>query len=45
MPVALYNQKPPQVQALQIVNDRAALQLIASFVGTGITTVAQFRQP
>lgn len=43
MPVALYNLKPPQVQAIQIVNDPAVLQLIASFVGTGITTAAQLR--
>lgn len=43
MPVALYNEKPAQVQAIQIVNDQATLQLIASLVGTNITSVAQLR--
>lgn len=41
MPVATYNQKPPQVQAIQIAADMPTLQLIANFVSDQRITSAQ----
>ena len=44
MPVALYNLKPPQVQAIQLANDPTTLQTVLAFLNDpSITTLAQLR--